>query len=300
MNGLLARSWTAAAAGYDRIFVHQFEPWTASCVHTLRGMLRAEGVASGEAKMYRSIAKGAVWVPCCGPGQELPLLDKLLREFDENDGSGSRRIFATDLAEGMVELARNRGSQIGPHVHAAVGDAMTPPACVDGGFAVILSVFGLQQLPDPALAMSRWVAALSTGGVLVVAFWPHNVEEQGPWATFRHIIAARSCGEQQGSRAPSPAAAWESALEAACEENRGVVEVDTQVSHAIHWESLDFFWDAMTQHGPWEALARRSHVYPCHHQNLCAVVACVCVVSDCDSRQIPCAAVLILLCLFAG
>ena len=34
--------------------------------------------------------------------------------------------------------------------------------------------------------------ALAPGGVLVVCFWPSTVEQDGPWAQFRALLAARS------------------------------------------------------------------------------------------------------------
>ena len=65
---LLADSWSAAAHGYDDIFVRQFAPWTHSSLDALASRLaRAERLVDGD-----------VWVPCCGPGQELPLLHALL------------------------------------------------------------------------------------------------------------------------------------------------------------------------------------------------------------------------------
>ena len=54
----------------------------------------------------------------------------------------------------MVKLAAQKAAMIGPHVTVEVGDAMQPPC---ESFAVIFSVFGLQQLPDPAVAVACWV-----------------------------------------------------------------------------------------------------------------------------------------------
>ena len=70
------------------------------------------------------------------------------------DGVPPGRIVAGDLAQGMVKLAAQKAAMIGPHVTVEVGDAMQPPC---ESFAVIFSVFGLQQLPDPAVAVARWV-----------------------------------------------------------------------------------------------------------------------------------------------
>ena len=202
-------------------------------------------------------------MPCCGPGQELPLLHELLVELGEGQTvegcteTRRRMIKGTDLSVGMVEIASARASKIGPHVSAAVEDAMKPPSLPpNGGFAIIFSVFGLQQLPDPSLALSRWVAALAPGGLLVVGFWPYDIEASGPFATFRRIVAARNAAASNQPDNQEPPA-WESALTAACEGSGGVVEVDRHVTHAMRWESAERFWEAMTKHGPGELLARR-------------------------------------------
>lgn len=47
--------------------------------------------------------------------------------------------------------------------------------------AGIFSGFGLQQIPRPAQALRDWAGVLAPGGALVVAYWPHIVEERGPW-----------------------------------------------------------------------------------------------------------------------
>ena len=61
-----------------------------------------------------------------------------------------------------------------------VGDCMVPP---EGSHAALLTVFGLQQLPDPASAVAAWVESLAIGGVAVICFWPmgSGVETEGPW-----------------------------------------------------------------------------------------------------------------------
>ena len=277
MTALLAASWSAAAAGYDAVFVRQFAPWTGTCVEHLRR--RAPALP----------ADGPVWVACCGPGQELPLLHAALRDGREEEPP--RRILASDLAPGMVDLAALKAAKIGPHCTAEVGDAMQPPG---KGLAAIFSVFGLQQLPDPAAAVARWVIesaergftiacctstarsrvlerltswpcperatrpdctqvrCLAPGGVMILCFWPFDVERDGPWATFRSVLAARTAAqsadtsavaasEHSGSapsslpasgqaspptahaRPSSGAAPWETALRVVCEDAGGEV-----------------------------------------------------------------------------
>ena len=146
---LLAESWNAAAVGYDDIFVRLFAPWTGTCIEALQQ--RAKAMVSGTA-----------WDACCGPGHELSLLHAVF-ESSQPDGEEKcpRHLFASDLSPGMVRLATNKAARIGRHIKVEVGDAMHPPG---NDFALIFSIFGLQQLPDPVVALSRWVWLQQAGG----------------------------------------------------------------------------------------------------------------------------------------
>ena len=48
------------------------------------------------------------------------------------------------------------------------------------------------------------VEALAPGGVLVVCFWPSTVEQDGPWAQFRALLAARSAAAGDFVGLPPP------------------------------------------------------------------------------------------------
>lgn len=223
---LLATSWTAAAPGYDELFVPRFAPWTEDALALLKA--HAE-----------SLPAGAVLVPTCGPGQELPPLAKLL-------GAG-RPIVGVDLAPGMVEIALRRAAECGPNVSAVVGDCMAPPA---GPHAAILSVFGLQQMPDPVSALGAWVQTLAPGGVAVVIFWPMGagVETEGPWAHWGAILKSHL-----GDAARRGAPGWEGRLAAAAEEAGGEVLENRSVPHEIEWPGPAEMWEGMTRSGPWHA-----------------------------------------------
>ena len=148
-QSLLAESWNAAAVGYDDIFVRQFAPWTGTCIEALQQRAAA-------------MVPGAAWDACCGPGHELSLLHAVL-ESSQPDGEEKcpRRVFASDLSPEMVRLATDKAARIGRHITVEVGDAMQPPG---NDLALIFSIFGLQQLPDPGVAVSRWVWPQQAGG----------------------------------------------------------------------------------------------------------------------------------------
>jgi SAM-dependent methyltransferase len=101
-----------------------------------------------------------------------------------------------DLSPGMVALARTRAAGR-PRVRVLVGDAATLDPAWTRRCGAVVSVFGLQQLPDPPLAVQSWRSALAPGGVLCVMYWPGVTESAGPFA----LLGGRS--------APYP---WESAL----------------------------------------------------------------------------------------
>jgi SAM-dependent methyltransferase len=100
---------------------------------------------------------------------------------------------AVDFAPAMVALATEKRDAAPPVVRSLVtvrtGDAADPglsPASVD----VVLCRHVLWVLPDPAAAVSRWVAALRPGGRLVLV--------EGDWSTGAGLTAAR-CAEIVGA-----------------------------------------------------------------------------------------------------
>src|SRR5690606_30058917 len=127
-------------------FVPRFAPWVATAV---------EGVGGAD------LPGGRILVPCCGTFPELPALVERLP---------SREIVGIDLSAGMVRLARRRAAGL-PTVRVVQGDAATLDPALTGTCAAVVSVFGLQQLPDPAAALGAWVGALRPGGRLSVMFW---------------------------------------------------------------------------------------------------------------------------------
>ena len=127
---------------------------------------------------------------------------------------------------------------------------MTLPCCRAGAHCAVLSVFGLQQLPDPAAALAAWVSALAPGGVAVVIYWPmgSGVEAEGPWARWSSILKSHL-----GDAAKRGPDGWQDALPAAAEAAGGEVLENRAIQHEITWPSPTEMWEGMTRAGPWHA-----------------------------------------------
>lgn len=214
MNERIARAWDAAAAGYDTYYVPRFAPWVADAVREVTDA---------------DLPDGPVLVPCCGTFPELPALVEHLP---------GREIVGIDLSAGMVRLARAAAARY-PRVSVVQGDAATLDPRWEGACAAVVSVFGLQQLPDPAHALRSWAAALRPGGRLSVVFWPGRVETDGPFALMSEILNR------------SPDRTWEDGLTGALTG----VERDEQVAHAITHPDAATCFDAHIRSGPLRPLA---------------------------------------------
>ena len=109
------------------------------------------------------------------------------------------------------------------------------------GAAAVVSVFGLQQLPDPPAAIRSWYDALRPGGRLCVVYWPEFAEETGPFALLDEVI--------DGRRDRS----WEDALIPALD--GAVIERDELLSYPMVHPSAAAYFDAADRSGPLRATA---------------------------------------------
>ncbi|NUT37758.1 MAG: class I SAM-dependent methyltransferase [Hamadaea sp.] len=216
----LARAWDEAASGYEEYFVPRFAPWVVTAAEALIGV---------------ELPPGPVLVPCCGTFPELPSLTA---------AQPGRELVGIDLSAGMVALARDRAAAF-PGVRVEQGDAAVLDPRWHDGCAAVVSVFGLQQLPDPAAALAQWVGALRPGGLLSVVYWPVVTEEEGPFALLASL-----------RRTPEEATAeWEDGLVPAVEAAGGTVLHDEMVAHPMRHPDAETVWRAMAESGPLRALA---------------------------------------------
>jgi SAM-dependent methyltransferase len=214
------QAWDEAALGYDAYFGPRFAPYLGAAV----GALLAR---------QAELPQGALLVPCVGPGREL---GPLARAFAE------RQILASDLSTNMVSRARQRtAAHSNISVERADANALQRPA---GGAAALLSVFGLQLLPDPAKTLVSWLALLATGGLAVIALWPREAEASGPFHSMRHLL--RQAGLADGD--------WEAQLVPSALAAGGRLLCDTPLCFEMAHESSAVMWQALTHLGPLRGL----------------------------------------------
>jgi len=233
-GGLLADAWTTAAAGYADHLAPRFSPWFGSVVQEL-------------AEYSDVLPTGPIFVPACGPAFEVPLISA------SPCGIG-RNVVACDISVGMIEAARRHlmSRDMSASVDLAVGDATSP----SGSYALILSFFGLQQMPpSPRIVLARWCEALQPGGLCAVCFWEQQAEISGPWKILqveRANLLASMTGASVGSSSSSPEDVFGD-----LDLSRFEVLIDKQIHHDIHYDSALDCWRIMAEHGPVRAVCMK-------------------------------------------
>jgi SAM-dependent methyltransferase len=217
----LARGWDEAASGYETYYVPRFAPWVTAAV-------RAVAAAA--------LPEGPVLVPCCGT---FPELAELVEQVPGHE------IVGIDLSAGMVHRARQRAARY-PQVRVIEGDASTLDPRWSDRCAAVVSVFGLQQLPEPDVAIRSWAAALRPAGRLSVVFWPAITERDGPFARIAEVVRAH---------VPSGGSSWEDRLVPSLTAQGAVVERDEQPSYPMSHPDAAAFFEAYTRSGPFRPLA---------------------------------------------
>ena len=95
-------------------------------------------------------------------------------------------VLATDISEGIVELARQVARERGLEqieTRAMDGEQLDLP---DAGFDAVLCRLGLMYMPHPVTALREWRRALNAGGrVAVVVF---STPERNPWGAVPAAI----------------------------------------------------------------------------------------------------------------
>ena len=193
---------------------------------------------------------------CCGPGQELPPIARIL-------GPASR-VLGTDLDPGMVDAARRRieaeierddgdaTMTYKDRVVVNVGDAMIPPP---GPYDVVFSAFGLQQLPRPVEAVESWLDRMEPGGICMFVYWPPYPpkipgEEANPFELWGDLVR-----EKLGTQDKEDA--WDENIDAAIRIAGGEIIDDRFITHNIRWRDGRDMFKGMSRAGPWHAMRLR-------------------------------------------
>jgi ubiquinone/menaquinone biosynthesis C-methylase UbiE len=100
---------------------------------------------------------------------------------------------ALDFSPQMVELAR-RKTQDTDSIRVVEADVFDPPLPA-AGFDAVLCRHVLRAMPDPAVALDRWIRLLAPGGVLVLV--------EGRWSNGAGLTAEQTVAlvEAAGCRA---------------------------------------------------------------------------------------------------
>lgn len=246
-ENILAKSWTIVARGYEESFVPRFAAWTHDALAALNKALEI-GADDSRGSPPKAL------VLCCGPGQELLPIAKIL--------GPAAQVLGVDLAPGMIELAERRIEQECAHktntdillsnISLQVGDAMKPPL---GPYRAIFSAFGLQQLPKPIEAVKEWIEVLEKpGGVGVIIYWPPDApEDGGPFEVWDNLLKTK-LGKEESLNASPP---WDEGIVAALTEAGGDVILDEYITHPISFDNAQDLFEKMPKAGPWHAMRLR-------------------------------------------
>lgn len=219
---LLAEAWDAAARGYHEYFVPRFAPWSEAAVAALPEL----------------IPPGNILVPCAGTGPEVR---RLLSRYPQ------RSVVGVDLSQGMLKIASEAcRSQRARFIHGDAAETTRWPTPV----TALVTVFGLQQMPDPLAATASWLARMEPGSTAVLCFWPALVEDDGPFNWVRELLASLQ-GKANG--------AWEEQLAPHLEACGAELVLDAPLSFNILHPDAQTFWDAMLNSGPLSRLRQGPH-----------------------------------------
>lgn len=152
-----AKAWTAVAGAWDA----HVDDVDSHSVAATAALLERVAVQPGDRVLELAAGPGslgATWSGLVGP---------------------SGAVVVSDIAPGMVEVARRRNASFG-NVETAVLDASAIDQ-PDGSFDVVACRMGLMFTPEPAVAFEEIHRVLRTGGRLGALTW--GSIEHNPWLT---------------------------------------------------------------------------------------------------------------------
>jgi len=178
----------------------------------------------------------------CGPGETG------LRAAERVRPGG--RLIATDAAEPMVELVRNRAQQLGlDDVEARVMDAEwidLPTASVDA----VVCRWGYMLVADPGAALRETRRVLRPGGRVSLAAWAEA--PRNPWSSVIGAeLAARGLMERPEPGAPGQFAWADPEVIRDHLEGAGFVDPEVEaLEFTLTYPDLDTWWDVQLDLGP--------------------------------------------------
>ena len=157
------------------------------------------------------------------------------------------KVISTDLAESMVEIAREMANKRGVrNFESRVSDVSELPFA-DNTFDAVSCRFGFMFFPDMFLAAKEMVRVLKPGGRLAVAVW--NVPEKNFWVT----AVAGTINKNMDLPAPPPDAPGmfrcaKSGLIQDLFRQAGLKNTsETEVAGKLNSGTADVYWNMMTE-----------------------------------------------------
>jgi SAM-dependent methyltransferase len=165
------------------------------------------------------------------------------------------RVTGLDSAPRLVEVARDRV----PDAEFVVGDALELPFG-DGAFDVVVSVFGVIFVPDPAPAIAEIVRVLAPGGRALLSAW----RPEGPVTSMVGVLGRGLAAAGAPNR---PRFAWEDPEAVAALAAVHGATVDAEDGNlTIEGESPEAYFAVAEEHHPMSLAGRplleRAGTYP--------------------------------------
>jgi SAM-dependent methyltransferase len=165
------------------------------------------------------------------------------------------RVTGLDSAPRLVEVARDRV----PDAEFVVGDALELPFG-DGAFDVVVSVFGVIFVPDPARAIAEIVRVLAPGGRALLSAW----RPEGPVTSMVGVLGRGLAAAGAPNR---PRFAWEDPEAVAALAAVHGATVDAEDGNlTIEGESPEAYFAVAEEHHPMSLAGRplleRAGTYP--------------------------------------
>lgn len=120
---------------------------------------------------------------CCGTGASALPAAELVGE------SGS--VTGVDLAEKLLELAREKAKVRGIRNASFYWGDMTDLEFPSGSFDAVVNVFGVFFVPDMVAALKEMWRVVKPGGVLAITTWGPNVLQPGTSTFWDAVLAVR-------------------------------------------------------------------------------------------------------------
>jgi ubiquinone/menaquinone biosynthesis C-methylase UbiE len=156
------------------------------------------------------------------------------------------RVVATDLAEGMLEIAREHAARRGiGNLEARVCDVSDLPF-PDNSFDSVSCRFGFMFFPDMLLAAKEMVRVLKPGGRFATAVW--SVPERNFWATA--VMSAINKNMQLSPPPPEAPGLFrcsKSGFIAGLMKQAGLRNIsETEIRGKLNTGTTEIYWNFMT------------------------------------------------------